>query len=338
LSESDNDLKLTIYYNELSIVPNPPGPDDLNPFGEQMQQYRGEITRHRRPFWLPASNYYILTASVAIGFFFLVWGILNDGQGETPWIPAGVGAAIVLGSAVILREIILRGARNRFLESQRKIDMSVRGIARRANERDPAKLTLERNAAILREISRKSEAAKVLGRFAEGHREVFELCDEYLAAVRRELPHVGAGSPRIAALLRGSDVASRCHYYHMLQWAEIESRTLTKEAGKRDKITDKLDSAQSALGIVEFALRAYPHEAALLDSQKVLIELVSSMKITDLMERAERSAFKGNHRRALSLYQDALFFLQRENQDVNDEVVDHINEEISKLRSRLIES
>jgi hypothetical protein len=303
-----------------------------------MQRYRGEISRHRRPFWLPASNYYILAASVAIAFFFLVWGILNDGRDETPWIPAGIGAAIILSLAVIVREIVLRGRRNRFLISQRQIDQSVRGIAQRAQERDPAKLTLERNAAILREISRKSEAAKVLARFAEGHRDVFELCEEYLGVVRKELPRVAPGSPRLVALLRGTEVAGKYHYYHMLQWAEIESRTLTKDAGKRDKISEKLDSAQSALGVVEFALQSYPEDPALQDSQKVLVELVSSMKITDLIERAERLAFKGNHRRALSLYQDALFFLQRENPAIEGELVDHINEEISRIQGHLLDS
>jgi hypothetical protein len=303
-----------------------------------MQRYRGEISGNRRPFWLPASNYYILAASVAIAFFFLVWGILNDGQDDTPWIPAGIGAAIILSSAVILREIVLRDRRNRFLASQRQIDQSVRGIAQRAQARDPEKLTLERNAAILREISRKSEAAKVLARFAEGHRDVFELCEEYLGVVRKELPKVAAGSPRLVALLRGTEVASKYHYYHMLQWAEIESRGLTKEAAKRDKISEKLDSAQSALGVVEFALQSYPDDPALLDSQKVLLDLVTSIKIKDLMGKAERSAFKGNHRRALSLYQDALFFLQREHPGIESELVDHINEEISRLRVHLLES
>ena len=303
-----------------------------------MQRYRGEISGNRRPFWLPASNYYILAASFAIAFFFLVWGILNDGQDDTPWIPAGIGAAIILSSAVILREIVLRDRRNRFLASQRQIDQSVRGIAQRAQARDPEKLTLERNAAILREISRKSEAAKVLARFAEGHRDVFELCEEYLGVVRKELPKVAAGSPRLVALLRGTEVASKYHYYHMLQWAEIESRGLTKEAGKRDKISEKLDSAQSALGVVEFALQSYPDDPALLDSQKVLLDLVTSIKIKDLMGKAERSAFKGNHRRALSLYQDALFFLQREHPGIESELVDHINEEISRLRVHLLES
>lgn len=303
-----------------------------------MERYRREISRHRRPFWLPASNYYILAASVAIAFFFLVWGILNDGREETPWIPAGVGAAIVLGSAVILREIILRQARNRFLATQRQMDRNIKGIASRISDREPMKLTLERNAAILHEISMKSEAAKVLGRFAEGHREVFELCDEYLAAVQRELPNVGAGSPRIAALRRGTEVAGRFHYYHLLQWAEIESKSLTGEARKQEKIAGKLGSAQAALDVVDYALRSYPHDTALLDSQKVLFKLVSSIKVTDLVEKAERAAFKGNNKRALSLYQDALFLLQREEPNVKSETVGRLQEEIEKIKRLSIEA
>jgi hypothetical protein len=303
------------------------------PFAVRMQRYRGDISRHRRPFWFPASNYYVLSVSVAVAFFFLVWGVLNDGQeSHTPWIPAGVGAALVLGSAVIIREVILRNARERFLISQRKIDHSVKGIARRVHERDPAKLTLERNTAILQEIGRKSEAAKVLGRFSEGHREVFDLCSEYLAKVERELPNVGVGSPRIAALRRGTEVAGRYHHYHMLQWAEIESRTLTQEAQSHDKIAAKLESAQAAVGVLEFALRFYPQEIALLDSRKVLLELISSVKIADLIEKAERAVFKGNEKRALSLYQDALFLVGRQESDIQLGTVEHLNREIARLR------
>ena len=304
-----------------------------------MQRYRGEISRHRRPFWFPASNYYILSVSVAIAFFFLVWGILNDGrESTTPWIPAGMGAAIVLGSAVVIREVVLRGARDRFLRSQRQIDRSVKGIARRINDREPTKLTLERNAAILHEISRKSEAAKVLGRFAEGHREVFDLCSEYLAAVERELPNVGAGSPRIAALRRGTEVAGRYHHYHLLQWAEIESRALTQQARAHDKISGKLESANEAVEVLEFALRSYPHEVALLESRKVLLELVSSVKVADLIDRAERAAFKGNEKRALSLYQDALFLAGRDDPEVRSETIEHLNREIAKLLGPSLDS
>jgi hypothetical protein len=62
------------------------------------------------------------------------------------------------------------------------------------------------------------------------------------------------------------------------------------------------------------------------------------MKLTDLVEKAERAAFRGNHRKALSLYQDALFFLQRENPGIQGELVDHINGEISKIRGHLLDS
>jgi hypothetical protein len=302
-----------------------------------MQHYRGQISRQRRPFWLPASNYYILSASATIAFFFLFWGLLNDGRDNTPWIPAGVGAAIVLGCAVVIREIILREARTRFLR-QRQIDQSVRGIARRRAEGDPTRLTLERNAAILHEISRKSDAAKVLGRFAEGHREVFELCAEYLAAVDRELPNVGVGSPRIAALRRGSDVAGRYHHYHLLQWAEIESRTLIQEANRGDKISVRLDSAQAAVGVLELALRSYPYEQTLLESRGVLLELVSSVKTADLVEKAERAEFKGNHKRALSLYQDALFLQTRDHPSVERDTLEHLNDEIARLQKLLNDS
>ena len=298
-----------------------------------MQRYRGQILRHRRPFWFPASNYYILSVSVAFAFFFLVWGILNDGrESTTPWIPAGVGAAIVLGSAVLIREVVLRDARDRFIKSQRQIDRSVAGIARRVQEQNPAKLTLERNAAILHEIARKSEAAKVLGRFGEGHREVFDLCTEYLSAVERELPTVGVGSPRIAALRRGTEVAERYHHYHLLQWAEIESRALTQQARSHDKIASKLESAKQAVGVLEFALDSYPHEPTLVESRKVLLELVSTVRFSDLIQRAERASFKGNEKRALSLYQDAMFLAERENPDIQDDTIEQVNKEIARLR------
>ena len=82
---------------------------------------------------------------------------------------------------------------------------------------------------------------------------------------------------------------------------------------------------------MDFALRSYPEEAALIDSRHVLVELLSKIKVTDLVDRAERTAFKGNPKRALSLYQDALFILQRQDPLLASEVAIHITEEIQKL-------
>ena len=277
-----------------------------------MQRYRGEITKYRRPFWLPASNFYILAAAAAIAFFFLVWGILHDGGGETPWVPAGIGSSFLLAAAVILREVVLRSARNRFLASERRLDISLRA-ARPMTGRpaDTAKLTLERNSAILAQIAKKSDAAKVLGKFGEGHREVYELCEEYIDAVERELPNVGVGSPRLAALRRGRNIADERRHYHLLRWAEIESRLLMSEAKARSKIAEKLDTAQRALGVMDHALAVYPHDPDLLDSEKALRQFVASVKVASYIEKAERAAFKGNSKRALSLYQDGLFELDK---------------------------
>ncbi|CAN5482195.1 MAG: hypothetical protein M3Q26_01555 [Acidobacteriota bacterium] len=277
-----------------------------------MQQYREDVNKYRRPFWMPALNYYFLAATTAAAFFVFVWGILHDGIDDYQWIMAAAAAVIILSGAVFLREVVLRGARDRFLSAKR-LDKSLRNISSHPDPaQDSTKLTLERNNAILREIKQKSDAAKVLGKFSEGHKEVVDICDEYLAATARELPKVGAGSPRIAALRKGNKLAGRSHHFHMLQWVEIEARSLMQDANARDKISEKLDIAQKALGIVERGLAFYPDEIRLLESQALLQDFTASIKVSNWIDKAERAFFKGNHKRAIDLYKDALFDLERD--------------------------
>lgn len=270
--------------------------------------------RARRPFWLPASNYYVLTIAASSGIFFLVWGILQDGQEEAPWIIAGGIASGTIFGAVLLREVFLRSARNRFLVDQRRLDRTLHAAAAlpRALAANPDKLTLEKNALILSQIRQKSEAAKVLGKFSEAHREVFEMCSEYLGAAERELPTVGPGSPRIVALLKGKELVNQYQHYHLLQWAEIEARSLTLAANNSTKVSERFQTAQKALGVVDFALGYYPTDPALRGSETVLKEFVASLKVSHLIEKAEKANFRGQHARALSHYGDALFYLQRD--------------------------
>src|SRR5687767_13331390 len=103
----------------------------------------------RRPFWLPASTYYVLAVGVAVAFFFLFWGVLHDAGEETPWVTAGVSASMLLCGAAVLREIILRRARHRLLGQQRRMRSSVANFADPLDSRHPDKLTLEKNAAVL---------------------------------------------------------------------------------------------------------------------------------------------------------------------------------------------
>ncbi|HMJ08909.1 MAG TPA: hypothetical protein VK468_07880, partial [Pyrinomonadaceae bacterium] len=93
-----------------------------------INRYRGQMVRPRRPFWLPASNYYVLAVAIVCGVFFLLWGILNEDGEQTPWIAAGIAASGVLIGAVFLREVFLRSARNKFLSDQRRLDRSLQGV------------------------------------------------------------------------------------------------------------------------------------------------------------------------------------------------------------------
>lgn len=295
---------------------------------------RNNPAKYRRPFWLPASNYYILAAAVAIASFFLIWGILHEGDDNAPWVPAGMGASLVLIGAVFLREIVLRKARNRYLLAQRRLDFTLdtATLHTKATATEK-KLTLEKNAEIIRQIQKKSDAAKILMKLSEGHREVFELCGEYLEINRQELANVGAGSPRLAALKRGRDVVRELHKFHLLTWAEIESRELTLDAKNRATIAEKTETAQKALNVLQTALQHYPDEQRLIESEEAVREFVTSIRVAHFIEQAERSAFKGNYKRAISHYKDALFFLARENKQSaeTDLLAEKINLEIQKI-------
>lgn len=289
------------------------------------------------PFWLPTSNYYVLAVAISTAFFFLVWGILHDGGEETPWITAGVSASVLLCGAVVLRELILRRVRSRLLLHQRNLRMHVAGINTRIeDDKNPHKLTLEKNALILHEIKQKSNAARVLNKFSAAHKEVFELCGEYIGRNEAELKTVNAGSPRLAPLLKGRSAASEWHRYHLLRWAEIESRTLTAEAGTRIDVAQKIDAAQNALDVIESALQFYPAETTLIQSKELLVELVVSINVSHLVEAAEKAIVNGEFDLAKALYTDALFNLGRDNvhTDHREQAAKRIRGEIERISGR----
>lgn len=298
------------------------------------------LPKYRQPFWLPASSFYILAIAISIAFFFLVWGILQEGDEPMPWIPAGIGASLVLVGAVLLREIVLRKARNRFLRAQKKLDYNLDGVTRLAKAYAPEKkLSLERNAQIIKQIQKKSEAARVLMKLSDGHLEVAEICREYLEINKQEFENVGVGSPRLAALRRGKEIVEELHKFHLLTWAETETRALTREAKNRVTVAEKIETAQKALDVLESALFYYPDEHRLSESEEAVREFIISIRVGHWIEQAERAAFKGNKKRAISHYKDALYFLARENPQnkETDLIAEKINGEIEKLKESYAE-
>lgn len=269
-----------------------------------------------------------------IATFFLIWGILHEGDDEAPWIPAGMGASLVLIGAVFLREIVLRKARNRYLLVQKRLDFTLDNAKLHTkNQFAERKLSLEKNAQIIKQIQKKSDAAKILMKLSDGHQEVFELCWEYLEINRKELENVGAGSPRLGGLLRSKEIVKEIHKFHLMTWAEIETRQLTQEAKNRVTMVEKTETAQKALSVIQTALRYYPDERQLIESEEAISEFVISIRVSHFVEQAERSAFKGNYKRAVSHYKDALFFLARESKTgkETDLLAEQINLEIQKI-------
>lgn len=291
-----------------------------------------------RPFWLPASNFYVLAVASAIACFFFLWWLLREGGEDAPFIPAGIGASAFLFGAVFLREVILRKARIRYLQAQQMLDYNINRVGNFSGARGNAqnKLSLEQNAAIIEDIRKKSEAALILEKFPDGHWEVFDLCNSYLHRNKKELENVGVGSPRLAAFRKSREVVRGMHRRHLLIWAEIESRSNLKNAQNQVALSEKLIYTQKALSILDTALEFYPSETQLLDSVEAVKEFNSSIKISHLIELAEKAAFKGDQAEALNLYRDALFFLRKEDMQTPESrlIEEKVVTEVEKLTQK----
>lgn len=296
---------------------------------------RSRKPQRPQPFYLPAANYYVLTFAIGTGIFFVVWGLLHDTGDEMPWVSAGIAFSLIVGGAVVVREVLIRRARKRFEVTKREMDnqLAEAMIKVRTTGRAP-KLSLEQNQLLLAEIAKKSEAARVLGRFAEAHREVFELCSRYILVAERELPQVNIGSPRLPALRKGATTASKVRRQHVLAWAQIETSRLTQLARASDRSVERIASVQEAISVIDTAISHCPDELSLDDTRSLLNEMLASVRVAHFEERAERAIFNGQRREAMAYYRDALFHLGRENSGSveRDAKAEEIQGRMEKLR------
>ena len=268
-----------------------------------------DVGRERPISWAAAANYYFLTFFVGVFVFIVVLAFLYDGYDESPWFVAALASIVSIVSFVVFREVVIRRTREREHAARRLAHhlRSAKKHLRRDDDRD--KLTLERNERFVRQIRTKSDAAKVLGNLAEAHREVFELCDDYLMIATRELSRARAGSPRIPALRKGSVSAAKRHRYHMLKWAELKARSFTSEARQADSVGARTTAAVEALDAVERTIEVYPDESALVDSRSVLRAFLVSASVGIHLEKAEAAEGAGDYEKAVSCYNEALFEL-----------------------------
>lgn len=280
-----------------------------------------------------AARYYFVALFVAAAVFFIVWALLHDDFDDTPIFVAAFASILCALSFVFVREVIVRRSRRRAIAA-RRLSQHLKQVGSKLNtgQRD-GKLTLKRNEQLLNEIRAKSEAAKVLGKFADAHEEVFVLCEDYLKLAANELSTAHPTSPRVPALRKGSISAGKRHRFHMLRWAEIKARSFTAHAGSAGSLNGAVEAGEDALAAVDRAIEVYPDETTLSDSREVLRVYLVSAKVKIFVREAEKAIDHGEADQAVAYYREALAHLEKYDVDFEERgrIYDKIQSEISRI-------
>ncbi len=269
--------------------------------------------------------------------FFSLWWILRANDDDVPWLPAGFAACVVMLIAAAAREVVMRRSWARYT---RELEMEMR------RSEAPARPTLKppqmpssvhTSAAALRSLQQRLAEAETAGAQPEKHLEAYRLCEQYLANTEEAMRSARGATDVRAALRAGQERVRTIQKGHLLAWARGEATLLTTEAQRRVRLSDKIETAQRALEVIDEALRVYPGEPELQESAAAVRNFVASVKVGHWVEMAERATFRGRYQRAIARYRDALFYLSRAEmgEDARAEAANRIQREIELLRARV---
>jgi hypothetical protein len=269
----------------------------------------------------------VAAAAATAALFFILWWMLQSE--ETPWVPAGLAASVVMLVAASARELVARRTFRRHVmerghEGSRGVS-ALRSQGRQISHSDT-----------LRALQRQSAEADAHESIPEGHLEVYKLCGEYLSKSEIALQSPSLAPESRIALRAGTERVRGLQKKHMLAWARGTVRSLTHEAQQRTRLHEKVEIAHRALDCIESASKIYPEAEELNQSSLAVNEFITSSRVAHWVELAERAAFKGYYRRAIDCYCDALFYLTRDNLDhERDATARQITRQIDLLRARL---
>ena len=294
---------------------------------------RDSTSRGRRPRLPSASGFMAAAAAAAAVIFFILWWML---QGEeSPWVPAGLAASVVMLVAASAREIVVRRSFARYLLEQDKHQERSRESAE-SSSRLVNMQSVSSHASALRVVQKRSAKADASDSNPEAHLESYRLCVDYLASADEALRSPGLGPENRVALRSGQDRVRTLQKHHLLTWARSSARTLTREAQQRARLYQKVEVANRALDCIDSALKIYPDEEELNESACAVREFITSSRVAHWVELAERAAFKGYYRRAIDCYCDALFYLTRDAPtDDRGAAAERVTREIDLLRARV---
>jgi len=270
----------------------------------------------------------IAAAAAAAALFFVLWWMLQ--AEESPWVPAGLAASVVMLVAAFARLLVARRVRNQ----HRPTIHHSQEHARRLTLNEVMHST-SRHASALRALQRQSLAADETDA-AEHHHEVYELCGEYLSGAEKVLQSPALQADGRVALRAGQERVRELQKHHLLTWARHSARALTHEAQQRARLYEKVETANRALDCIDQALKIYPGNEELTVSAQAVQDFITSSRVVHWVELAERAAFKGYFQRAIDCYRDALYYLGRDSQDsAGNDTAERILKEVDMLRARM---
>ncbi len=288
------------------------------------------------------AGYMLVSVGLSFALFLSIWFLLRTDGDEAPWLPAGLAAGFVILTAAAAREVVMRRAWARYTREM-EVAMGAGEITRPAPVAKPAqplvvnRAGMQNSIAALRNLQQRLAELDAPTTPTEAHLEAYRTCEQHLAATDEVLRSSGGAAELRVALRSAQERVRAVQKKHLLLWARGEATRLTQEAQRRVRLSDKIETAQRALGVLDEALRIYPGEQELRDSSGAVRDFIASVKVGQWVEMAERSAFRGKYGRAISRYRDALFYLSRAdmNEEARAEAASRIQREIEMLRARL---
>ncbi len=266
-------------------------------------------------------------AAAAAALFFILWWMLQ--AEDSPWVPAGLAASVVMLVAASARILVARRVHNHRKTTVRE---SPETSVRRPTLAEVMHST-SRHAAALRALQRQSAAADEKDAL-EMHWHGYVLCNVYLASADKALQSGGLAADNRVALRSGQERVRDMQRHHLLTWARNSARSFTHEAQQRVRLYEKVETANRALDCIDRARRIYPDDEELAGSAQAVHEFITSSRVAHWIELAERAAFKGYFQRAIDCYRDALYYLGRDTPGAaGNDAAERIVKEIDTLRT-----
>jgi hypothetical protein len=300
---------------------------------------------------MPSTIGYMVTAGgLACLLFMFIWLVLRAGGDEAPWVPAGLAAGLIVLVAAAAREVVMRRAWARYtremeaemgaLVEQPRLVAQPRPTAPQpvsASTSGSGRSGWRASIAALRSLQQRLVELDSPSTPPEQHLEAYKLCEQYLASADEVMRTSGGSAEMRVALRSGQERLRAAQKKHLLAWARGEATRLTQEAQLRVRLSDRIETGQRALTVLEEALKLYPDEPELRDSSAAVRDFIASVKIGQWVEMAERAAFRGRYGRAIARYRDALFYLSRADMgdEAREEAAARIQREIELLRARM---